>query len=189
MRKQKLQPGFTLIELLVVISIIALLASVVLLALNQGRSKARDAKRIADFNMIAKALELYADKNNGLYPDAFFGSSNPQNNYNGMREQLESQGILKAAQSGPSGLREWLLPTARAGVTFSPPTTDFLYEYNTSADRKAYRLRTRLENQHDALKTGLTGPFLNPPASSGQTACDTSLYYYCIGSLGTYVPL
>jgi len=55
----KREQGFTLIELLVVISIIGLLASVVLVALNSARSKSRDAKRIADMNQIAKAMELY----------------------------------------------------------------------------------------------------------------------------------
>ncbi len=59
--------GFTLIELLVVISIIALLASVVLVSLNSTRQKARDAKRAADMNQMAKALELYFDTNKS-YP-------------------------------------------------------------------------------------------------------------------------
>jgi len=57
--KIKKSRGFTLIELLVVISIIGLLASVVLVAVNNARQKGRDAKRIGDLTQFAKALELY----------------------------------------------------------------------------------------------------------------------------------
>jgi prepilin-type N-terminal cleavage/methylation domain-containing protein len=56
MRKQK---GFTLIELLVVISIIGLLSTLAVVALNNARLKARDAKRVSDIKQIQTALELY----------------------------------------------------------------------------------------------------------------------------------
>lgn len=65
--RNKNQNGFTLIELLVVIAIIGLLASVVLLALNSARAKARDAKRAADIRQMATALEVYYN-DNGAYP-------------------------------------------------------------------------------------------------------------------------
>lgn len=70
---EKQQKGFTLIELLVVISIISLLASVVLASLNSARTKARDARRIADLKEIQKALEFYYDTNS-TYPLGSQGS-------------------------------------------------------------------------------------------------------------------
>ena len=59
--------GFTLIELLVVIAIIGILSSVVLASLNSARTKARDARRVADLKQIQIALEIFYDSNS-RYP-------------------------------------------------------------------------------------------------------------------------
>ncbi len=66
MFKQK-QKAFTLIELLVVISIISILVVLAVIALNNTRSRARDAKRVADVKQMQTALELYFNENNS-YP-------------------------------------------------------------------------------------------------------------------------
>jgi len=58
--------GFTLIELLVVISIISLLATLAVTALNNARVKSRDARRKADIKQISTALDLNYDKH-GAY--------------------------------------------------------------------------------------------------------------------------
>jgi prepilin-type N-terminal cleavage/methylation domain-containing protein len=65
--RNKNRKAFTLIELLVVIAIIGLLATIVMIALNSARAKARDAKRIADLRELVTALEGYAS-DNGQYP-------------------------------------------------------------------------------------------------------------------------
>lgn len=61
--------GFTLIEMLVVVAIIGLLSSVVVIGLGGSRSKARDARRIADVQQIQNSLELAYDPATG-YPAA-----------------------------------------------------------------------------------------------------------------------
>lgn len=61
--------GFTLIELIIVISVIAVLSTIVLAAMSQGRVKARDTQRISDINQVRLALRLYRDVNTS-YPPA-----------------------------------------------------------------------------------------------------------------------
>jgi prepilin-type N-terminal cleavage/methylation domain-containing protein len=66
--------GFTLIELLVVIAIIGLLSTLSVVALNNARSRARDARRVADVKQIQTALELYYNAVNQYPTDAEFNS-------------------------------------------------------------------------------------------------------------------
>jgi len=64
---KKFSKGFTLIEMLIVITIIALLASLILVGMGGARAKTRDARRIADLHNVMNALELYYAKNS-QYP-------------------------------------------------------------------------------------------------------------------------
>ena len=121
--------GFTLIELLVVIAIIGVLASTVLASLNAARTKARDARRLADLKQITLDLEFYLDASGQKYP----GSNTTwywisDNNYD--------QGL---PCSGTVGLKPWL-----ATVCSMNDPLGFPYPY-VIIDDTHYRIGARFE--------------------------------------------
>ncbi len=63
----KSKRGFTLIELLVVVIIIGILATLMIVALNAARARARDAQRKTQLNQLATGLEMYYN-DKGIYP-------------------------------------------------------------------------------------------------------------------------
>lgn len=89
---ERVQKGFTLIELMVSITIIGILASVVLLQLNQTRVKSRDARRLEDIRTVINAIELYNSRF-GFYPaDDDLGSEGAR--WSLLTQQLRSAGFL-----------------------------------------------------------------------------------------------
>ncbi len=65
--KLKDNSGFTLMELLVVIAVIGLLASLIIVANNNARVRARDTIKLRELKAIQTAIDLYFDAN-GFYP-------------------------------------------------------------------------------------------------------------------------
>ena len=86
----KKERGFTLIELLVVIAIIAILASMLLPALQQARARAHITACSNSFHSVGKAGLMYSDDNKGFYPML----------YNADRWSLSSRFALAGDKTG-----------------------------------------------------------------------------------------
>lgn len=128
--------GFTLIELLVVIAIIGLLSTLAVVALNSARSKARDAKRIADIKQVQTALELYFNDQQG-YPVA-----------------SGTLGGSTMACLGTIGFAAASCADAYMGIVPSNPGPDGIdYVYNAPDDTE-YDIRFELVGQTGGIAAG-----------------------------------
>ncbi|MCX6793143.1 MAG: prepilin-type N-terminal cleavage/methylation domain-containing protein [Candidatus Falkowbacteria bacterium] len=111
--------GFTLIEILLVVAAIAILAGIVIFAINPTKQlgETRNAQRRADVNTILNAVYQYAIDNNGTLPTIPTGSC----------ALVAANQICKAAATGTcsTGVALSVLTASEKYVTSLPidPTT------------------------------------------------------------------
>jgi prepilin-type N-terminal cleavage/methylation domain-containing protein len=76
-QKNKLQSGFTLLEVLLVVAVIAILAGIVIIAINPNKNlgDSRNAQRSADVTTILNAVYQYSLDNNGAIPSGITTSA------------------------------------------------------------------------------------------------------------------
>lgn len=129
--------GFTLLEILLVVAIIAILAGIVILAINPGKQlgDTRNAERSVDINTILSATYQYALDNDGNLPA-------------GLDSVIESSQVVGTAASGCDttctatttvaacvNLADDLTPEFLVGIPSDPKTgTDVNTDYYINKD-------------------------------------------------------
>jgi len=136
MNKKK---GFTLIELLVVVAIIGLLATLSIVALNNARARARDAKRVADIKQVQTALELYYN-DLGTYPATVVSNSAISGTFNGTTTYY-----MNSVPTAP-------LPADGACTNATSSNT---YTYTADDSNRSYHLSYCLGSPTGGVPTGV----------------------------------
>ncbi len=112
---KKYNKGFTLIEILLVVAAIAILAGIVILAINPIKQlgETRNAERRADVNTILNAVYQYAIDNNGNLPTLVTGACG---------NDVATKQICKLAPGGdcPTGTDLSVITTSEKYLTAMP---------------------------------------------------------------------
>ena len=110
MKKLRKNQGFTLIEILVVIGIVAVLATIVLIAINPARqfAQARNSQRVSNVNAILNAIGQRIADNQGVFEGTLNGVTCPT--------------LPTVATAIGSTLDNCLVPTYMTAIPVEPKT-------------------------------------------------------------------
>lgn len=125
------QSGFTIIELIIVIAIIGLLSAMGMIAIQDAKESARDARRVADLSQLRVALLLYYDDYDSYPPTISGGGTTADISYNA------PVGSIFSTFNNP------LVPKYTSQVLLDPMNGNvYYYQYDTNDanGNKSYKL-------------------------------------------------
>lgn len=205
MTNKKQRKGFTLIELLVVIGIIGNLSIIVIVNLNDARARARDAVRMHDLSLLARALEMYFLENdlypcgNGDYTDQNGDAATQDTSWScnpSLGEGfLTGPNVVGGTLSAPANCINPTLPTNNlglysAGLLYTNCPKDpinqmnvggvnYGYLYTVSNDRQSFTLSTYLERNSLKMQNdgGACSKYYEVRGGNKQNSADGTLSF------------
>jgi prepilin-type N-terminal cleavage/methylation domain-containing protein/prepilin-type processing-associated H-X9-DG protein len=149
--------GFTLIELLVVIAILAILAALLLPAIQSAKEKARQAKCFSNMSQLGKAMMVYASEFNDHLPAC--GSAG----YRGRHDWTYGGNVVSVPQTNPSVLERVLVESGT------------LWPYVMGRERAGPYGRGQGMKNEEWFHSSSTNPYLCP--SAGEVGKKRGLSY------------
>ena len=130
----EIKKGFTLIEILVVIGIIAVLAAVILVAINPARQfkLARDSQRISNITAILNAIGQNLAENKGMFI------------CNGSKLDIPTVSTIIKSGEGGFDLAPCVVPTYISSLPFDPSASGAKFVINSEYDTEYYMYQDTL---------------------------------------------